>query len=75
MDVAMLLFSHSGSSALFRACARKSMRAWSFARVRLPPACSAGQSSAPAQGSAGASRSAHHACNGNRHASPLPAVN
>ena len=74
MDVAMLLFSQSGSSALFRACARKSMRAWSFARVRLPPARSVNPSSASAQGSAGSSRPAHHACDGNRRKAPLPAV-
>ena len=40
VDVAMLLLSHSGSKALFRACARKSIRAWSFALVRLPPVSS-----------------------------------
>ena len=74
MDVAMLLFSHNGSSALFRACARKSMRAWSFARVRLPPAGSSGPSSAPAQDNASSSQSAHHACSGHRREGSLPAT-
>lgn len=37
VEVGRLPLSHSGSSALLRACARNSIRSWSFARVKLPP--------------------------------------